>query len=56
MAFPSDRPGITSTMMARLFACSIAAPTAWSARNPHSAASPGARPHSTEASVKMTKP
>ena len=50
MAFPSDRVGITSTMMARLFACSIAAPTAWSARNPHSDANPGARPQSTEAS------
>ena len=29
MARPSELPGTTSTMMARLFACSIAAPTAW---------------------------
>ena len=56
MAFPSERAGMTSTMMARLFACSIAAPTAWSARNPHRAANPGARPQSTEASVKIAKP
>ena len=42
--------------MARLFAWSIAAPTAWSARNPHSAPSDGARPQSTEAKVKIEKP
>ncbi len=38
MARPSERAGTTSTMMARLLACSMAAPTAWSARNPHRAA------------------
>ncbi len=38
MARPSDRAGTTSTMMARLFACNIAAPIACSARKPHSAA------------------
>ncbi len=56
MARPSARAGTTSTMMARLLACNIAAPTACSARKPQSAASPGARPHSTDASVKITKP
>ena len=56
MAFPSDRLGTTSTMMARLFAWSIAAPTAWSARKPHRAPREGARPQSTEAKVKIKKP
>ena len=56
MAFPSAAAGTTSTMMARLFACSIAAPTACSARKPHSAARSGASPHSTEATVKIKKP
>ena len=56
MAFPSDRLGTTSTMMARLLACNIAAPTAWRARKPHSAARDGANPQSTEAKVKMRKP
>ena len=42
--------------MARLFACSIAAPTACSARKPHSAGRSGARPQSTEAKVKIKKP
>ena len=56
IALPSDRLGTTSTMMARLFACSIAAPTAWSARNPQSTPRLGARPHSTEASVKIKNP
>ena len=56
IARPSNRCGMTSTMMARLFACSIAAPTACNARNPHSAPKLGASPHSTEAKVKTTKP
>ena len=56
IAFPRARPGTTSTMMARLFACSIAAPTAWRARKPHSAPSVGARPQSAEARVKIKKP
>ena len=37
MALPSDVLGTASTMMATLLACSRAAPTAWSARNPISA-------------------
>ena len=43
-------------MMARLFACNIAAPTACSARKTQSAPRFGASPHSTEARVKITKP
>ena len=46
MAFPSERAGTARTMMATLFAWSIAAPTAWSARNPHRAAK--ARGEATE--------
>ena len=56
MARPSAAAGTTSTMMASEFACSIAAPIACSARKPHSHPSPGARPHSTDAPVKITNP
>ena len=56
MARPSDRLGMISTMMAKLFACNIAAPMACSARNPHSAARSGAKPHSADAKVKSKKP
>ena len=56
MARPSDRLGTISTMMARLFACSIAAPTACKARKPQSAARSGAKPQSADASVKSRKP
>ena len=37
MARPRERPGTTRVMMARLLACSMAAPTAWRARKTHSA-------------------
>ena len=56
MARPSYRPGTTSTMMAKLFACNIASPMACSARKPRAPARSGASPQSADAKVKIKKP
>ena len=56
IALPSDGFGTARTMMATLFACRSAAPTAWRARNPTSHPRPGASPHSAEPTMKIPNP
>lgn len=56
IALPSDGRGTAITMMATLFACSMAAPTAWRTLNAISAPRVGARPQSAEPITNTANP
>ena len=50
---PERAAGTARTMMATLLACSMAAPSAWTARKAISAPRSGANPHSADPTMKM---